>query len=211
MKAINGGINGGAEVRSDDGEIIAGVKAALKRQDESSWEVADGLLALSRRGWTQVRIGKEFGVSQSTVSKHIACARKYSAPNTRPSFWEAFQEVDGHAVPVVPIIHTEQGEPKKLKLQFRNTTTAPPRKIAFKETHVPLGSAPAAAVPPPMSAPSQEEAEDDDDDEAGAVEVPALEQVMLLLPLLDAADLRVVRKWLDTTKARKPGKKGDAK
>jgi hypothetical protein len=35
------------------------------------------------------------GVTQSTVSKFTACTRNYSLANNRPSFWTAYQEVDG--------------------------------------------------------------------------------------------------------------------
>jgi hypothetical protein len=157
MKAINGGIDGGAEVRSDDGEIIARVKGALKRQDKSSWEVADGFAELSRRGWTQTKIAETFAVSQSTVSRHIACSRNYAVTHSRPPFWTAYKEVDGHAGAYVPPVRIEQqGEPKKIKLKITNTTTPEPQKIPFKATRVPLGSRPATAMPPPMSPPEEE-------------------------------------------------------
>jgi hypothetical protein len=41
-------------------------------------------------GWTQQRIADKWGVPQSSVSKFIACARRYSVLNSRPKFWETF-------------------------------------------------------------------------------------------------------------------------
>jgi hypothetical protein len=86
-----------AEVRSADAEIVSAVKAAIKQADKSSWEVADGYLELSKRGWTGRRIAREFGVSESSVSSFLTCARKFALTQTRPSFWEAYRGVDGHS------------------------------------------------------------------------------------------------------------------
>ena len=71
-------------------------KAAIERAGESSWEAADAFLELSARGWTQQRIGAACGVSQSSVSRFVSCARRYAVTHIRPPFWEAYREVDGH-------------------------------------------------------------------------------------------------------------------
>jgi hypothetical protein len=196
MKAIN---EAAAEVRPADNEVVVAIKAALKRQDKSSWEIADGFLELTRRGWTQERIAQEFQVSQSNVSKHVNCAKTYSLGNNRPSFWTAYREVNATPERLVPTIHTERREPQRIVLKIRNTATPPPQKITLEGIrHVPLGSAP-AALPPPMPPPEEE-----DDDEACAVEVPALQQVMQLLPRLTPRELRAVQRWLTRQGPRKP-------
>jgi ParB family chromosome partitioning protein len=80
-----------AEVRHEEQEIVNRVKRALKRSGESSWEAADGFVKLSKLGWTQTRIGKECGASQSSVSRFVACAEKYAVPHNRPAFWDAYR------------------------------------------------------------------------------------------------------------------------
>jgi hypothetical protein len=95
---------------------VAHCQEAIRQSDRSSWDVADDYLELSRRGWTQQRIADEFGVSRSSVSKFMACARKCSLANTRPSFWEAYQQVDGktsapHAPSESPNAGGRQSEP----------------------------------------------------------------------------------------------------
>src|SRR5262245_47723476 len=84
-----------AEVRpadKTDNQIVAHCKECLAKADKSSWDVADDYLRLSERGWSQRRIAKEFGVSQTSVFLFIACARIDYLGN-RPPFWEAYREV----------------------------------------------------------------------------------------------------------------------
>jgi phage N-6-adenine-methyltransferase len=82
---------------ADEADIITHCKKAMRQADRSSWDVADDYYKLSKRGWTQQRIAEEFGVSQASVSKFIACASEYSLANNRPPFWEAYQRKDGKA------------------------------------------------------------------------------------------------------------------
>jgi transcriptional regulator with XRE-family HTH domain len=92
---LNGrGVDRPALVKTADNEVVSAVKSALRQQDKSSWEVADGYAELVRRGWTQRRIAKEFGVSPATVSYYLACARRYPLGvhlgERRPTFWHAY-------------------------------------------------------------------------------------------------------------------------
>jgi hypothetical protein len=80
-----------AEVRHEDEELASRARRALRRSGESSWEAAECFVELSRRGWTQTRIGKECGASQSSVSRFIACAEKYAVPHNRPPFWDVYK------------------------------------------------------------------------------------------------------------------------
>jgi len=75
--------------------LVRRAKDAIATGNASSWEAADCFLELSRLGWTQARIARECESTQSTVSKFIACAKRYSLANTRPRFWDAYQAVDG--------------------------------------------------------------------------------------------------------------------
>jgi ParB family chromosome partitioning protein len=97
-----------AEVRDADEELASRARKALKRSGESSWEAADCFLELSKRSWTQTRIGKECGASQSSVSRFMACARNYAVPHDRPAFWDAYREVDGKAVQPAEITLAQQ-------------------------------------------------------------------------------------------------------
>jgi phage N-6-adenine-methyltransferase len=79
--------------------IVAHCKEAMELSDRSSWDVADDYHALTQppHNWTGRRIAEEFEVSETSVSRFLACARKFALVQTRPSFWEAFQEVVGKA------------------------------------------------------------------------------------------------------------------
>ena len=90
-----------------DEQLLQVAKAAIKRAGESSWEAADAFLELSARGWTQQRIGAACGVSQSSVSRFVSCARRYAVTHTRPPFWEAYREVDGHDPAPAPPAKTD--------------------------------------------------------------------------------------------------------
>jgi N6-adenosine-specific RNA methylase IME4 len=87
-----------------EGEIVAHCKEAMAESNKSSWDVADDYLELRRapHDWTGRRIAQEFGVPESTVSKFIACARKFSVLKTRPPFWVAFKEKNSEGMGGVP-------------------------------------------------------------------------------------------------------------
>jgi len=76
-----------------EAQIVAHCKAAIKASNKSSWDVADDYQALSGKGWTQERIAGEFGTSQASVSRFLACAKAYALGHKRPSFWEAYRVV----------------------------------------------------------------------------------------------------------------------
>lgn len=62
----------------------------------SRWHEADCYVELAHRGWTQQRIGNACGgISQSKVSRLIACALTYAVPHNRPTFWTAYEEITG--------------------------------------------------------------------------------------------------------------------
>lgn len=75
--------------------LVAQAIAAREQGEKSSWQEADCYADLSQCGWTQQRIAERCKTTQPRVSKYIACAEKYSVANNRPSFWEAYSEVDG--------------------------------------------------------------------------------------------------------------------
>jgi phage N-6-adenine-methyltransferase len=104
-----------AEVRQADEEVLHAARRAIKQAGESSWEAADAFLELSNRGWAQQRIADACEVSQSSVSRFIACARKYALPHNRPSFWEAYREVDGHGSRGEPELDEQEPAPKSRK------------------------------------------------------------------------------------------------
>jgi predicted transcriptional regulator len=117
-----------AEVRpaeETEQQVVARVKQALETADKSSWAVADGWLALSKREWTGRRIAQEFGCSESRVSKYLACARKFSLGKTRPSFWEAYQTVNSVTVKVVKT-ETEPAAPRTATDVVRSNTVNVP-------------------------------------------------------------------------------------
>jgi hypothetical protein len=82
------------EVPRTDEELAEATDLLIARSERSSWGVADNFLEFSKRGWTQQRIAERFKYPQSSVSKYIACARNYSAPNNRLRFVVAYCEVD---------------------------------------------------------------------------------------------------------------------
>jgi ParB family chromosome partitioning protein len=129
-----------AEVRDADSEIASRAKRALKRSGESSWEAADCFLELSERGWTQARIGKECGASQSSVSKFIACARRYSLANNRPAFWDAYREVDGRPVQPADLAPVRQA-PDELAGDDQVETVTPTGNLSVsRQTDEPDGT-----------------------------------------------------------------------
>jgi site-specific DNA-methyltransferase (adenine-specific) len=76
-----------------DAAVVARIRRAEAAADKSSWEVADGYLELRRRGWTGRRIAGEFQKSESHVSRFLACASDFALGQTRPPFWDAYQQV----------------------------------------------------------------------------------------------------------------------
>jgi ParB family chromosome partitioning protein len=90
------------ELAISDDEVVARAKAAKAAADglepelsSNRWTEADCYAELASRGWTQKQVAVECDTAQSTICKYIACVKKYSVPNNRPSFWEAYREVDG--------------------------------------------------------------------------------------------------------------------
>jgi hypothetical protein len=78
-----------------DEAIVADAIEARATGESASWREADDYLTLTKRGWTQKKIAKECETKQARVSKYVSCAENYSVLNTRPSFWEAFSQVNG--------------------------------------------------------------------------------------------------------------------
>ena len=61
----------------------------------TSWELADIYVKLQEKyGWTGRHIAEACEVDEKHVSKFMLCAKKFSLVRTRPSFWEAFREVN---------------------------------------------------------------------------------------------------------------------
>lgn len=79
---------------------IAARLSAEKTEEHASpnrWLEADTYAELKARGIKQVEIAKRCDVSESTVSKFIACSRNFSTESSRPSFWTAFREANSEA------------------------------------------------------------------------------------------------------------------
>jgi hypothetical protein len=81
--------------RASAARIVQRAKDALAASNVSSWDAADCFLALAKLGWTQQRIARACQTKQSTVSRFVSCAKRYAVPHNRPSFWQAYREVDG--------------------------------------------------------------------------------------------------------------------
>lgn len=89
-------ISPAAEVRHaepTEAEIVAHCWAATKNSDKNSWDMADDYAALRQRGWTGRRIAEEFKTNEASVSRFLACAKKFALGQTRPRFWEVYQEI----------------------------------------------------------------------------------------------------------------------
>lgn len=78
----------------EDRVLVARAVAAREQGERSSWEEADAYVNLVVLGWTQQRVADACGTNQSRVSKFVASAKNYSVLNNRPTFWEAFSEVN---------------------------------------------------------------------------------------------------------------------
>jgi ParB family chromosome partitioning protein len=79
-----------------DADLLVEIHSAFDSSNSGSWQLADGYVELSRRGWKQQAIADEFGVSQGSVSRFMACAKNYALAHNRPPFCEAYKEVSGH-------------------------------------------------------------------------------------------------------------------
>jgi hypothetical protein len=84
-------------VSLSDADLVARAVRSLETANTSSWDAADALLELSRRGWSVRRIAEACGKSFSSVAKFIRCARAYAGVSvlTRPPFWDVFATVNG--------------------------------------------------------------------------------------------------------------------
>jgi hypothetical protein len=82
-----------AEVCNEEQTLVKAAKAALARADSSSWEAADTLAGLQRRGWGVRKIAEACATNRQTVSLFIRCANRYPPGTERPAFWQVYREV----------------------------------------------------------------------------------------------------------------------
>jgi phage N-6-adenine-methyltransferase len=84
--------------------------AAREQGERSSWQEADCYVGLANLRWTQERIAERCRTTQSRVSKFIACATNYSVLNNRPTFWEAFSDVNSEKKKADPHVSYNSGD-----------------------------------------------------------------------------------------------------
>ena len=87
--------------------LVSRVKKLKAQASTTSWDLADAYMSLKEMGWTGRRIAQECEESETHVSRFLACAKKFAVPQTRPPFWQAYQEITAKA-------ETEAVEPKPL-------------------------------------------------------------------------------------------------
>ena len=79
-------------------EAEAEADACEEKGSPARWRAADGYLRLKDKfGWTGRAIAQERGKSDAAISRHLACAKKFPLVETRPTYWQAFQEVIAEA------------------------------------------------------------------------------------------------------------------
>lgn len=75
-------------------KLVKEAIAARAQGETSSWREADCYRQLAERGWTQQQIADKCGTRQQRVQKYVACAKNYPHGGNRPSFFDAYQEVN---------------------------------------------------------------------------------------------------------------------
>ncbi len=77
----------------DHNEKLGGWADALRAE-------ADAYAELAKRGWAVRKIAHECETNRQTVSLFVRVVSRYRDKNKRPSFWTAYQDVDGKTTAV---------------------------------------------------------------------------------------------------------------
>lgn len=81
-------------VAQSEKALVAKAKHLQATGNVTSWELADVYASLKHAGWTVRKIADECESNRETVRRFCVIVTHYCVKNERPSFWQAFQDVD---------------------------------------------------------------------------------------------------------------------